>query len=94
MAHESGPRVNAAVFAWIALGGALGSVLRFGVDTLIGRVGGGFLWGTLTVNVQAQPGVRVGEATVPIAVADVVRTLTELTQSRRDLFNAKGGLNG
>lgn len=44
--------MNAAVFGWIALGGALGSVLRFGADTLIARIAGGaFPWGTLTVNV-------------------------------------------
>jgi CrcB protein len=44
--------VNAVTFAWVAIGGALGSVTRFAADTLIMRAAGGsFPWGTLAVNV-------------------------------------------
>jgi len=39
-------------YLWIALGGALGSVARFGLSSFIAtRVGEGFPWGTLAVNV-------------------------------------------
>jgi CrcB protein len=45
--------VNQLVAAgWVALGGALGSVLRFFVGTwFLQRVGPGFPWGTFAVNV-------------------------------------------
>ena len=43
----------------IALGGALGSVLRHGVSSLIARwLGGGFPWGILAVNVLG--GLAIG----------------------------------
>jgi CrcB protein len=36
----------------VALGGALGSVLRYGVNVMAGRlIGTGFPWGTMTVNI-------------------------------------------
>jgi len=39
-------------YLWVAIGGALGSVARFGLDGLISaRVGATFPWGTLTINV-------------------------------------------
>ncbi len=39
-------------FLWVALGGAIGSALRFGVNTAAPRLlGTGFPWATLTVNV-------------------------------------------
>jgi CrcB protein len=40
-------------YLWIAIGGALGSVLRFGASSLIAhRFGDVFPWGTLIVNVS------------------------------------------
>lgn len=37
--------------AYIAIGGALGTVLRYGISTLVSRAAGGtFPWGTMTVN--------------------------------------------
>jgi len=40
-------------YLWIALGGALGSVARFGASSLIaGWIGETFPWGTLIVNVS------------------------------------------
>lgn len=40
-------------YLWVALGGALGSVARFGVTNFISRsVGAGLPWGTLLVNVS------------------------------------------
>jgi len=39
-------------YLWVALGGAIGSVARFGLDGLItARCGETFPWGTLTINV-------------------------------------------
>ena len=39
-------------FAWVALGGAIGSVLRYGVNLAAPRLlGSDFPWATLTVNV-------------------------------------------
>ena len=39
-------------YLWVALGGALGSVLRFGLNGLISaRFGETFPWGTLIINV-------------------------------------------
>jgi len=39
-------------YLWVAIGGALGSVARFGLDGLItARWGETFPWGTLTINV-------------------------------------------
>jgi len=39
-------------YLWVALGGALGSVARFGLDGLISaRCGATFPWGTVTINV-------------------------------------------
>ena len=39
-------------YFWIALGGALGSIARYGCSSLIaGSVGESFPWGTLVVNV-------------------------------------------
>lgn len=38
-------------YAWIALGGALGSVLRFWTATLVGEKAGAPWWGTLAVNI-------------------------------------------
>ena len=41
-----------AAVGWVALGGALGSVLRFLVSVwFLQRVGAGFPWGTFTVNI-------------------------------------------
>ena len=52
--------MNAATFAWIAIGGALGSVARFAADTLIMRVAGGaFPWGTLAVNAAGSLAIGV-----------------------------------
>lgn len=52
--------MNAATFAWIALGGALGSVTRFAADTLLMRAAGGpFPWGTLAVNVAGSFAIGV-----------------------------------
>jgi CrcB protein len=40
-------------YLWIAIGGALGSVTRYGASNLIAaRFGEGFPWGTLIVNVS------------------------------------------
>ena len=40
-------------YLWVAIGGALGSVARFGLGGLIAaRWGETFPWGTLTVNVS------------------------------------------
>jgi CrcB protein len=42
-----------ATYLWIALGGALGSVARFGLSSLVAaRFGDLFPWGTLIVNVS------------------------------------------
>ncbi len=39
-------------YLWVAVGGAVGSVLRFGISEWMAlRWGGGFPWGTLAVNV-------------------------------------------
>lgn len=39
-------------YLWVALGGALGSVARFGASGFVSRIAGGTLpWGTLLVNV-------------------------------------------
>ena len=39
-------------YLWVAIGGALGSVARFGLDGLISaRFGATFPWGTLAINV-------------------------------------------
>ena len=39
-------------YLWVAIGGALGSVARFGLDGLISaRLGATFPWGTLAINV-------------------------------------------
>jgi CrcB protein len=39
-------------YLWIALGGALGSMLRYGLGTFIdARLGGLFPWGTVIVNI-------------------------------------------
>jgi len=39
-------------YLWVAIGGALGSVARFGLDGLISaRLGTTFPWGTLAINV-------------------------------------------
>ena len=39
-------------YLWVALGGAIGSVTRFGLDGLItARWGETFPWGTLTINI-------------------------------------------
>lgn len=39
-------------YVWIALGGAVGSVLRYGLGAWIQRLGGsGFPWSTLVINV-------------------------------------------
>ena len=47
----SGQLMNLA-YLWVALGGALGSVLRFGLNGLISaRFGETFPWGTLIINV-------------------------------------------
>lgn len=41
-----------ATYLWIALGGALGSVARYGLSSLIAvRIGEVFPWGTLVVNI-------------------------------------------
>jgi len=41
-----------AIYLWVALGGALGSVGRYALATLVtDRAGGAFPWGTLFVNV-------------------------------------------
>ncbi len=41
-----------AVYFWVAVGGAVGSVLRFGVaEWMASRTGGAFPWGTMLVNV-------------------------------------------
>ncbi|MGC1482062.1 MAG: fluoride efflux transporter CrcB [Chthoniobacterales bacterium] len=40
-----------AAYFWVALGGALGSVVRFGIsEWMVQRVGAGFPWGTFLVN--------------------------------------------
>ena len=36
---------------WVALGGALGSVLRYGITVFSLRLGGHLPWGTLTANI-------------------------------------------
>ena len=66
---------TALTYLWIALGGALGSVARFGMANLIAaRFGGGAMWGTLFVNVTgslligifsglSETGGRLAEAT-------------------------------
>ena len=39
-------------YLWVAIGGALGSVARFGIGGLVSdKFGGTFPWGTLAVNV-------------------------------------------
>jgi CrcB protein len=44
---------------WVALGGALGSLARYGVSVAAARwLGAGFPWGTLTVNVLG--GLAIG----------------------------------
>jgi len=40
-------------YLWIAIGGALGSVARYGIGGLVSnKFGGSFPWGTLVVNVS------------------------------------------
>jgi CrcB protein len=44
--------MTATAYLWIALGGALGSVARYGLNDLVSsRFGATFPWGTMTVNV-------------------------------------------
>lgn len=44
--------MTAAAYLWVALGGAFGSVARFGLNELVSaRFGTNFPWGTMTVNV-------------------------------------------
>jgi CrcB protein len=51
MAIYSGLPETLAPYAWIALGGALGAVARYGLGTLtVELLGAGFPWGTLAVN--------------------------------------------
>lgn len=52
--------MNFATFAWVAAGGALGSVARYLADTLIVRtIPGQFPWGTLAVNVGGSLAIGV-----------------------------------
>jgi CrcB protein len=44
--------MTATAYLWVAMGGALGSVARYGLNDLVSsRFGGTFPWGTMTVNV-------------------------------------------
>lgn len=64
-----------AAYVWVALGGALGSVLRFGVsEWMAQRVGTGFPWGTLLVN--AAGSLLIG-ILASLAVPDGVRLLSQ-----------------
>jgi CrcB protein len=46
-------------YVWVAIGGALGSVARYGCTGLVARFAGiAFPWGTLLVNVLGSTCVR------------------------------------
>ncbi|MGX9967065.1 fluoride efflux transporter FluC [Roseomonas sp. F4] len=50
-------------FLLVALGGALGSVLRYGVSHLaVMQFGAGFPWGTLAVNILGSAGIGIAAA--------------------------------
>lgn len=50
-------------YLWVALGGALGSMARFGLSGLAARtLGAGFPWGTLIVNVAGSLVIGVAAA--------------------------------
>ena len=51
---------------WVALGGALGAVARYGADAWITRLAGaGFPWGTLAINVIGSAAIGVWFALTP-----------------------------
>ncbi len=64
-----------AAYLWVAVGGAVGSVLRFGISEWMAlRLGSAFPWGTLGVNVV---GSLVIGALAAMAAPDGVRYLSE-----------------
>ncbi len=53
----AGPRVEAGVLALIGLGGAVGALLRHGVDVWLPSGGDGFPWATFGINVVGALGL-------------------------------------
>ena len=75
-----------ASFLWVALGGAIGSILRFGVNLAAPRLlGTGFPWATLTVNV-------VGSFIMGLIAAFLAEKFIDLPDLR--LFLTTGVLGG
>lgn len=71
---------------WVALGGAIGSVARYGVNVAGARAFGlGFPWGTLAINV-------VGSLTIGFVTALVLRRWPEATDLK--FFLTTGLLGG
>jgi CrcB protein len=54
-------------YLWVAIGGALGSVARYGIGGLVSdKIGGSFPWGTLVVNVSGSFVIGIlGALTLP-----------------------------
>ncbi len=74
------------IIGFVALGGALGSVARYGMTAAIGRfMGAGFPWGTLAVNV-------LGSFIMGILVEIFVKELPIIQELRA--FLAVGVLGG
>jgi CrcB protein len=67
-----------ATYLWVALGGALGSVARFALTTVVARrFGDAFPWGTLLVNVTGSLLIGIlaaaGESTGKLSTSNVYR---------------------
>ncbi len=59
------PRIEADLLVLIAAGGALGAVLRHGVDVWVPPESGGFPWGTFSINVVGAFGLGLLHSYVP-----------------------------
>ena len=74
--------MKAIAFLYVALGGALGSVLRFWLGGIVGDKAGAAFWGTLFVNVAGSfaigvcAGMRAGDFTRQFAMIGVLGGFT------------------